>query len=455
MRIAYASLAAFQAKASQLAGLLNLKHRQGFELLAKVSGYANYHEAGKSDLAIGIIPLPKHVANRLREELPTLDTARAERIAEVLALHKIRSRPNGAAAPDAGDAASVDALPAEAGPKKVVKGTRATRVDYFAAFDCLNNREPLLVGFVRQPASHGACFKALEERWSWRLMRQRLNTGALLAQAGFNAGWLSVFYRRASAEEIVAYEQVSKDVGATLKCLIREADGRWHPVRSRHAYIPHEPVPARDILEQARLTGPVTPKLVARSRWDGRGQTLFNVIDQLPENQRALARERVLDAGMISMKQFVVEAERVAPQPLVLAADFDRWRFCSHIDGWSARLAAEEWSVTLSESDAVLTVELQVAANIHIQQLAPYTPQYSYGLPTPYSGNLSSLLHFMRRLEWLPNSVPPEFLKETGRSPLDWVLEAADWALHGDLRDLDVGDGTDWPHIDSNALRST
>jgi hypothetical protein len=88
MRIAYSSLAAFKAKSKHLSSLLDIPSRTAaLELLAKLSGYKNYHEVAHSaDLAAGAPPTETALATRLVELQPKLSPVQARTVIEALSL---------------------------------------------------------------------------------------------------------------------------------------------------------------------------------------------------------------------------------------------------------------------------------------------------------------------------------------------------------------------------------
>lgn len=88
MRIAYASLDAFKAKAKLFESLLKLKgRRRSLELFAQVSGYSNYHEVVHSDTSHGQTPTMDHVAEQLHAHVPQKSADELRRIAGALNLH--------------------------------------------------------------------------------------------------------------------------------------------------------------------------------------------------------------------------------------------------------------------------------------------------------------------------------------------------------------------------------
>jgi hypothetical protein len=325
-------------------------------------------------------------------------------------------------------------------------------VDYMAAFDCLNFTEPVLVGFVRQPGAHSAHLNHLEQDWDHRLRRAPDfdgRIGAELQRNNFYTGALSIFYRPATEDEVVAFEEASKGAGGTLAYIIRSGQGSWRGVRSRNRWMPVDLVVSPTIVK-ARYPAPVRPKLLVDDRVYGAELGLFEVFDKLPRQQRLLARKRFLDARTVTMKQFV-DANLVTPQPaVVFAAGLENWKFEPLQDGWTGTLSGVNWKVMLREQDGTLTATFQVDGASYSQRLAPLPKEDHWEFMKPYEGILSQLLGFMQRLQEVPTTATitrnPEY---PDKSPIELLVSTADYYLHGGMRDLLFREGTSWPRIDT------
>lgn len=90
MRIAYSSLPIFKNKAQHLAKLLHIdSHKAALNVLARLSGYADYHEVSRSNLADGRSVLPLILAAKLCQLRPELSLADAN---EAIALLRLVSK---------------------------------------------------------------------------------------------------------------------------------------------------------------------------------------------------------------------------------------------------------------------------------------------------------------------------------------------------------------------------
>jgi len=93
MRIPYASLKAFKAKANLLESLLNLKgRRRTLELMSRLSGYASFHEVSHADLTPGPPPTVGQVEMQLSVLFPEKPPAQLRHVAEALGLHLTEKR---------------------------------------------------------------------------------------------------------------------------------------------------------------------------------------------------------------------------------------------------------------------------------------------------------------------------------------------------------------------------
>lgn len=345
---------------------------------------------------------------------------------------------------------------AEVERKKANKSLPVIR--YYAAFDCLNQAKPRLAGFVRQPTTHRGFMNALEGSWDAVCHRRQADqkgqkgAGLLLSRANFNHGALAMFYRPATSDEIEAFDEVGRKVGATLKYLVLDENGVWQAVRLQKSYGQGEAVCLPPILEKAAPPNPVIPKLlVTRQRLHS--DSLFDVIAKLPQRHRALANERLINASTIEMSDFAARAANSSSaDPLILAAGVGGWNFETTSIGWMAKLESKGWSVLLVERTGNLSLVLDAGGASFTQQLSPYTPNNEQGAVSwgeAYQGKLSSLLHFLEGMQWLATG-EVTFKDEGPRiaSPIERLVRDVNWALQGDFIDFDAGDGTRWPHIE-------
>lgn len=329
---------------------------------------------------------------------------------------------------------------------------KAGPVNYFAAFDCLNEEVPVLIGFVRQPAKQRTNLESMDWYWARELNRNGDDPGGMLQKAGFDAVSLSMRYRPATLREIAAYDKLSAELGGRFRFITASGKAMspgYHFNLTDTGVIPAE-------LTDATWGGPLSQLLIG-SKWRAgkKGPMLFDFVRQMPPDQRDHVLERLIDLEAVPMHSFASNAaDAETTDPVVLSSSLrDVWQFQTEGLTWTAQLDAGAWLVRLTGENDNLMLQLIVEGREFVQQLAPFPhswPRVEY----PYAGRLSSLLNFMDNLAVLCRAGRTGFEAKFGESCTEatgpyWYRKIIENALHGFAESFMQRDRTKWPNLKS------
>ncbi|MGF6440702.1 hypothetical protein [Paraburkholderia youngii] len=342
--------------------------------------------------------------------------------------------------------------------KAQVKANRPPKdVRYYAVFDNLNFAGPHLVGYVRQPSSNAAAFRAIEQYWELVLIKIPDSIGAQLYKARFDGAYLSLAVEPAHEDEIAAFDQICKQAGKTFKFVAVQGD-RALAVRSKWSLFPEDLGEVPAAMRAREPSSPFLPKLLIGARSSG----LFDAIKTMTRAQQKAIGNVLVNSDDVVMLDFARNAAQVhCTDPAVLASGFrDGWRFAVNGRRWSATINAEDWEVELSSNTVnSLRIEVQIAGAKHVQQMAPMKADERRGYHQPYRGRLSSLKVFMERIQRMSvhgaaGYFEPEFRKEwlvmEPESRLNYFVDVLSTLLHGSMLSIDSifeSDGTSWPEL--------
>lgn len=338
-----------------------------------------------------------------------------------------------------------------AAAKKLQAGEKSKPgpVNYFAAFDRLNEDSPVLIGFVRQPASHRQNLEALDSFWGASMERDSESPGGILQKAGFDAVTLSVYYRPATPAEISAYESVSRKLGGVFRFILKDGRARspgYHINLTDPQVLPAE-------IRDAAWEGPLLQMLIG-NKWSTRDRVyLFDFIQGMPLRQRNHLLARLVDLEGVSMHDFASNAADAENDAVVLASGLhDVWRFQAQESSWTATLDAGSWLVRLHEENAILTLQLVSEGSEFIQQLSPFPYKRTYPMTRPYAGRLSSLFNLMTHLTVLYQDGRTGFEARFGETSSDhtgpyWYRKLIETLLHGRGGFSDLSSFTEWPNL--------
>lgn len=330
-----------------------------------------------------------------------------------------------------------------------------TKHRYLVLFDCLNMPIPCPMGMVKITENKNSALRSIETLWG-RAVAALDNPAGILAKNGFNAGYLSVFERDATPDEIEVYEKVCRKAGGGLKGLLLVGQKAFGITSRFGGSKELTEVPPSLLL--ASPNNAVRPKFLDAYELDNhrRRPSLEDVIDEMPEEWKSRAKLMLLDVRTISMRDFVIGAARNGSKDrLVLGLGLcEEWLYHADADGWAVQIGTDEWVVRLEATGGTLLLNVFYGReSITLQLAPPAAGEQLYG--RPYEGKFSSLWHFLRNLDALHRkgvlftmerhasdshadlnvleSKRAESFASMVRSMLDW---------HGE------GDLTYWPHFD-------
>jgi hypothetical protein len=338
---------------------------------------------------------------------------------------------------------------------------------YYAFFDTISGPRPLLVGFVRQPASNSANIKLMERYWGLHVSRAPGSAAAYLASHGFMDGVLFLDRRPATAAEIVAYDSIGRHAKRALKTLMIVKGQACSPLSrySKYTLELSELGPAPPALAQAELGRRVQPRLLFGKLWrlESSGVQLFDIVRDAPKVLRESLGRNLVELDSVDMLDFARKASlEPCIDPVVIATALgESWKFSTQKQKWQAVINAERWSVELLSTEATLHIQIQLDKHVHAQRLAPYQPEGRWGyLARPYQGNLSSLIVFMERIQDLVHmDVAASWaadrqrrgLPENSESLFAWFIGLVNSMLNGwtlRITEYDCAYHVDWPTLE-------
>lgn len=321
---------------------------------------------------------------------------------------------------------------------------------YFAFFDCLNFTAPVLAGFVRQPQGQEAALRELYDYWRLVIFGHDV-PGSHFCKAGLYGGYLSLYGRTATNDEIAAFDATCKKAGKTFRFIAispTEAIGA-------SGYMTRRPIhDLPEVLQDAKMDLPVPPKVLMTDRFrnHSRDVSLKDAIEGLSGKWREHVARLIIDSESVEMHKFAASDPR---RDLVrIGAQLDRWQFNGDGKAWTGSVAGENWRVKLTANSANLDLVLQYGARDFSVKLAPY----SLGYGNHYRGKLSSLLPFMQRLNELSKGGSLSFrrrvdgegrcIDETSEEGFGLFVDEIEHSLHRPSRYIEDVDNTSWPYFE-------
>jgi hypothetical protein len=333
------------------------------------------------------------------------------------------------------------------------RNTRPSASVYFAVFDGLHHAEPKLVGFVRQPGAGRNSFGHLQDAYNCLLARAPDASSEKLWKAGFSPAYVALVERKATEEEAKAFKRMCKEYSSQFKAIMVAGDS---PVGIRAQYYRREEellrVPAS--LQSAEMTAPVIPKVIRGWSTGARSKNLFDVLDSFKPAARARAARCIVNSEAVLMRDFARQAAQVpCTDVVVLGTKLTAfWRFESAGDAWRANIGDNDWSVALCFNNASLDIQIRWGEAVYLQRLSPNNEGYGH----QYRGNLSGLHRFMDVIQDIRahgleavtlGGVNGAEIQTSPEERLPWLVDLADYCLHGRLTDFEWGDGTSWPRL--------
>lgn len=332
--------------------------------------------------------------------------------------------------------------------------------NYWLFFDTLNFPAPELVGFVRQPAGHGAYVDELMEEWDGILRHFETIPATVLALSGYPVGRLSLDGRPATEEEKTFYDNLCIEKGSGFRYILFMPNGQMACRKRDRFSFERVEIPTPPLFLAAQLGRPVRPRLV--SPWAEMGHTpISEVIQSTPPTLRSILESNVVSLKTTSMQVFARHAAlKPCIDPVVLASGLlDAWTFTSSYDDrWGARAGRDEWAVVLDAGSRDLQLTVSYGTLTEKYVLAPFQRENRRGRMQErdkgYDDTLEALMPFLDAVrDWCTVGLRSgsRFFRSEPEQEDDLVnlrrlSRALCFALHGDGSSWGLV-STDWPYF--------
>lgn len=270
------------------------------------------------------------------------------------------------------------------------------RAEHLVFFDVLNYPQPKAVAILRQAGRRCQSVRRFVAMWG-ESIQQRRPLAKAVAKAGFAPGYFSLCGRRATGDEVAAFEQLRATL-PSLQIVLLVGDGKTGTGFGRFEPA-HFPLPSA--LRQPPTRDELAPQFITGTE----AKALFAELDQTPDGG-AHARRWLIDASQILLPDIIDRASTVGQRdPLVRAINGGAgWRFARGVNHWVAQLSDDTWAIPWSlrwqgsvTGPLQLTLQLQLGPISARYQLAPSSVAPEDG-ERVYQGTLSDLVGVFRRV---------------------------------------------------------
>jgi hypothetical protein len=270
---------------------------------------------------------------------------------------------------------------------------------YLLFFDTLNFFVPLLVGFVRQPAGHGAHVDEFIREWDSVVRRLKPTPAAVLSESGYYAGSLSLDVRDATAEEKAFFDDLCKSEGTLFRYILFMPNRQMACRKANRLEFTRVAKTTPPLFQRAKLGRPIHPRLVSPWSEIGTQRPLSEVIQSAAPKLRKALEANIVSLKHTSMSEF---ARRASLKPCidlaVLASGLlEAWTF-SYFgeDRWEARASADEWEVVLEASKRNLHLTVSYGTESEKYPLAPFERKWGRATSIgPYDDSLGALISLL------------------------------------------------------------
>ena len=325
-------------------------------------------------------------------------------------------------------------------------------IQYLACFDTLNFGKPVLAGFVRQPYSNNVGVKIMREQWDYIVRTLPGSPAEWLYKGGYKSGHLSLDWRAATSEEVLAYDVLCKLSGATYKCILVSAVAAVG-FRAKNTCEPDMLENTPNALRHASLGRATHPRLIREFEWRGSDRaSVFQVIRNAQPQLTAAFDQNVVDTDNVLMAEFARKASlKPCIDPVVLASGLlDTWRFTTDACGWRAVASKDDWTVELDTTAQSIDLTIRLAGQQHTQRIFPYTEELTdASFRSPYDGYLSALQPLLKGIRAMAqHSLDAAWEEEDGKvTKFSWFVSAVFRTLRGHGPFSTMFCLTDWPYF--------